>query len=406
MTAARTGRFKSWLWRSPRPHGATIVGRRVSYLELFYDLAYVAIIGQATHQLAGDVSPRGVVDFSIVFALIWIAWVNGSLYVELHGGEDGRTRNIVFAQMCILVLLAVFTGDAANGGGMAFSVVYAAFLIFTAWLWLTVRNRDRQDYAELLDLTGRYVIAMVVSAAVILVGGFLGTEPRLALWALFAIGWIGGLWLLGRLGSGLSAGLAATDSLVERFGSFTIIVLGEVIIGVVAGLVAAHRDALTIAVGILALIVGFGFWWIYFDLVGGRLPRNTAGALTNWALSHFPIALSIAASGAAMVSLVGHAHDANAPAATAWLLGSAVALGLLALIVVEQSLVDAERLATVYRPISLVLAIGAVAALIVGWIDPAPWLLALLLVVVLSVLWTFAVLRFLSADAWGDTAVA
>jgi low temperature requirement protein LtrA len=314
--------------------------------------------------------------------------------------------SIVFAQMCILVLLAVFTGDAANSGGMSFSLVYAAFLIFTAWLWLTVRNQDRQDRPEFLDLTGRYVIAMVVSAAVILASGFLATGPRLLLWALFATAWIGGLWLLGRSSGGLSAGLTATDSLVERFGSFTIIVLGEVVIGVVAGLVAVDRDALTIAVGLLALIVGFGFWWIYFDLVGARLPRNTAGALTNWVLSHFPIALSIAASGAAMVSLIGHAHDANTPAGTSWLLGGAVALGLLALIVIEQSLVDARQLVSVYRPISPVLAVGAVAALVVGWIDPAPWLLALLLVVVLSVLWSFAVLRFLSADAWGDTAVA
>src|SRR4029453_18672696 len=80
----------------------------------------------------------------------------------------------------------------------------------------------------------------------------------------------------------------------------------------------------------------------------------------------------------------------------------AVALGLLALIVIEQSLVDAERLAFVYGPLSVVLAIGAAAALVVGWLRPAPWLLAMLLVLILGVLWAFAVLRFLRADAWGD----
>jgi low temperature requirement protein LtrA len=203
----------------------------------------------------------------------------------------------------------------------------------------------------------------------------------------------------------LSLGTTATDSLVERFGTFTIIVLGEVVLGVVAGLVAAERDGMTIAVGLLALCIGFGLWWIYFDLVGRRLPRN-GPALTNWVLSHFPIALSIAAAGAAIVSLIGHAHDARAPAETAWLLAGAVALGLLALIVTEQALVDAERLFSVYRPVSIVLAIGAVAALVVGWVRPAPWLLALLLVTVLSVLWAFAVLRFLSANAWGDAPAA
>ena len=131
------------------------------------------------------------------------------------------------------------------------------------------------------------------------------------------------------------------------------------------------------------------------------LPRN-GPALTNWVLSHFPIALSIVAAGAAIVSLIGHAHVARAPAETAWLLSGAVALGLLALIVVEQSLVDAARLFSVYRPLRMALAVGAVVALVVGWLRPAPWLLALLLVADLSLLWAFAVLRFLSADAWDD----
>jgi hypothetical protein len=107
------------------------------------------------------------------------------------------------------------------------------------------------------------------------------------------------------------------------------------------------------------------------------------------------------AAGAALVSLIGHAYDARAPEATAWLLGGAVALGLLALIVTLQSLVDPERLLSVYRPLSVVLAMGAVAAVVVGWVRPAPWLLAVLLVATLSVLWAFAVLRFLSADSWG-----
>jgi low temperature requirement protein LtrA len=272
------------------------------------------------------------------------------------------------------------------------------------WLWYSVRGQDA-DRPEFLAVTGRYVVAMGVSAAVILGSGFLTPEPRLVLWAAFSVAWFGGLLIVRRADTVLSLGTSATDSLVERFGTFIIIVLGEVVLGVVAGLVPAERDGMTIAVGLLALCIGFGLWWIYFDLVGRRLPRN-GPALTNWVLSHFPIALSIAAAGAAIASLIGHAHDARAPAETAWLLGGAVALGLLALIVTGQSLVDAERLLSVYRPLGMVLAIGAVAALVVGWVRPAPWLLALLLLAVLSVLWAFAVLRFLRADAWGEARAA
>jgi low temperature requirement protein LtrA len=400
MSGERHSRFKQWLSRPPRPHGAVQFDRRVSFLELFYDLVYVAVIGQASHQLAEHTSVQGAVEFAVVFGLIWFAWINGSLYIELHGGEDGRTRNIVFTQMCILALLAVFTPRAAQSDGTPFSVVYAAFLLFRTWLWYTVRDQDR-DRPEFLVVTAGYVIAMAASAALILVSGFLPPEPRLVIWAAFVAAWCAGLLIVRRDQTLLSLGTTATDSLVERFGTFTIIVLGEVVLGVVAGLVAAERDGMTIAVGLLSLWIGFGFWWIYFDLVGRRLPRN-GPPLTNWVLSHLPVTLSIAAAGAAIVSLIGRAHDARAPAETAWLLTGAVALGLLALIVIEQSLVDTERLAFVYRPLRIALAIGAVAALVVGWVRPAPWLLAVLLVAILSVLWAFAVLRFLRADAWGD----
>ena len=114
--------------------------------------------------------------------------------------------------------------------------------------------------------------------------------------------------------------MTPTDSLVERFGTFTIVVLGEVVFGVVGGLSLADHDVGTIATGVIALVVGFGFWWIYFDLVGGRLPKSDGPALANWILRHLPIALSIAAAGAGMVGLLEHAHDAGTRAATAWLL--------------------------------------------------------------------------------------
>ena len=47
---------------------------------------------------------------------------------ELHGREDGRTRSLVFVQMGILVLLAVFTAEATDGSGRWFALVYAIFL--------------------------------------------------------------------------------------------------------------------------------------------------------------------------------------------------------------------------------------------------------------------------------------
>ena len=397
------GRLAGWFRLPPRAHGETVTGRTVSFLELFYDLVYVAVIAQAAHHLAEHVTLRASAEFAVVFALIWVAWVNGTVYLEVHGRDDGRTRNVVFVQMAVLALLAAFTADAADGGGRGFALVYAAYLALLTWLWFTVRRQDRRSHPEFLLDTGRYMTGMAVAVAAVLASAFLPAGARLLVWAGVAGAWV--LFMLlwvGRSEVGLHRGLPPTESLVERFGLFTIIVLGEVVFGVVDGLSAHDRDLKTTSTGMFALMVGFGLWWIYFDLVGRRLPRSDGTTLALWLLSHLPITLSIAAAGAAMVSLIGHAHDARTPAPTAWLLTGAVALGLVALTVTERTLVDAERLVDVYRPLGLAMVGGAAAALVVGWARPAPWLLALLLVAILSLLWLFAVGRFLRAGAWGD----
>ena len=401
MTSETHRRFKRWFWRPPRPPGEVVADRQVSNLELLYDLVYVAVIGQAAHHLAEHVSVRGLAEFAVVFALIWIAWINGSLYLELHGREDGRTRSIVFVQMGILVLLAVFTAEAADGSGRSFALVYATYQVLQTWLWYSVWRQDRRDHSEFLGLTGGYVAGMAVSVAVILASALLPATPRLMVWAGLGVAWIVGIVLAAR-SSRVGLGLTPTDSLVERFGLFTIIVLGELVIGVVDGLSGAERDAKTILTGMLALSMSFGFWWIYFDLVGRRLPRAERLALANWVMSHLPITLAITGAGAGMVSLIGHAHDASTPAGTSWLLAGAVATGLLALVLTQQTLADAERLSLVFHPLRLALSGGAAAALLVGWLRPAPWLLALLLVAILSAVWSFAVSRFLRADAWGE----
>jgi low temperature requirement protein LtrA len=393
--------FKQWLTAPPRPHGAILKDRTVSNLELFYDLAYVAVIAQASRHLAQHVSLEGFVQFAVLFSMIWFAWFNGSLYVELHGREDGRTRLLVFLQMGILALLAVFTADAAGATGRPFAVVYAAFLALMGGAWYSIRELDRLERPEFLRITAFYVGGMILSTLVVGASAVLPDSWRLAIWTVFLAGWFGFILLGSRGNTRQAEGIVPTDSLVERFGLFTIIVLGEVIIGVVTGLSAVGADALTIATGSFAMVIGFGFWWIYFDLVGRRLPRP-GGTIWTWMLSHLPIQLSIVGAGAAIVSVIEHAHDGATPPATALLLGGSVAIGLVALIVTERSLEDARRLEVVYRPLGAVLAAGAAIALLAGWLAPAPWVLAALIVAILTALWFFVVARMIRAGVWGE----
>jgi low temperature requirement protein LtrA len=157
-------------------------------------------------------------------------------------------------------------------------------------------------------------------------------------------------------------------------------------------------SAAGLATGLTAVVVGFGAWWTYFDFAGGRRPRPERRASLRWVLGHLPLTAAIAAMGAAMVSLVDHAHDGRAPAATAWVLcaGAAVVLG--ATMLLATSLPDWASKRGLYRPLARACAAVAVVCLGVGAARPAPLVLGLALVLLLSIPWVLAVARRLASD--------
>ena len=381
--------FKQRFWQPPRAHGEVIEDRSVGFIELFYDLVYVVVIAQAAHHLAEHISWRTAAEFSVIFGMIWMAWLNGTLYQDLHGRDDGRSRTYIFAQMGILAVLAVYTGDAAGESGQGFAVAYTVFLLLLTWMWYSVRRQDSDEYSA---ITARYLAGMATSVVVIGISSLLPDEARVILWGAFVIGWAAGSLAMRRL-LGESAGITMTDSTLERFGLFTIIVLGEVVVGVVNGLSEATRDFRTVATGLIGLSIGFGAWWTYFDFVGRRFPRGESGVA--WMYGHLPVSMGIAAAGAALVSLVAHAGESRADADAAWLLAGSIAMTLVALIITMRTLADYDRLPSIYRPLTNVMIGAAVAVLLIGWWRPAPWVFVLALFVTLSTVWWFAVDRYL-----------
>ena len=385
--------LRRWFLRPPRPHGEVIEDRTVSFLELFYDLVYVVLIRQIAHTLAEDVSWSGVLDFAVVFGLIWIGWFNGAAFHEQHGREDGRNRSFIFLQMGILTVLAVFTGHAASTDGEQFALIYAVLLAVLLCQWASVYRTDAPEYRP---GALRYIAGLVVSIGALLASSGMGDTGRLAVWAAVVGGSVALVVVYMLRTSDDSLGIRATHSMVERYGLFIIIVLGEVVVGVVDGLLAVgDLEFRTVATGVLGLSIAFGFWWTYFDYVGRRLPRQDGGSLVLWIYSQLPIALAVAAAGAGMVSLIEHAADARTPEPSSWLLAGSVSALLIAIVATIVALADYRRLAALYRPLVVALLFGAAAALAIGSARPAPWLLATLLDLILIAIWFFAFARSL-----------
>jgi len=357
----------------------------VSFLELFYDLVYVVLIGQVAHHLAGNVDWSGLLDFAVVFGLIWYAWLNGTLWHELHSREDGRSRNYIFMQMGLLALLAVFAGEATGDRGPSFATVYAVLFVLFTWQWFLVHRIDDVRYRQ---TTTRYLAGMISTVAVVVASAFVGREARLWMWGVVVVVW--SVWGFRLVAFDRTAGFGEgfTASLIERFGLFTIIVLGEVVVGVVQGISDTEElTPITIATGVGALTIGYGLWWNYFDALGRRVPGQQGPRLAGWLSAHLPLAMAIAAGGAAMVSLVEHAADSRSPVGSSWLLAGSVSVALLGIAIASRALPADAFPNGMSEQILPTYGVAIVAILFIGAMRPAPIILVVTTSLLLALTW-------------------
>ena len=393
----RWAQVRRRLWQPPRAHGEQPRERVVGPIELFYDLAVVVLVAQAAHHLAVHLTWSGLGDYVVVFTLVWIAWINGSLHHELHGHEDARARSTFLLQILILVAMGAMIPEADGARGAAFAVSAAVLFAVLAGLWLLAARGDSPEYrrSSRLFVSGTAACAVLLAASAPLPAG-----DRLAAWGLIAAAYLAGFAVLTLTAVPEQlAALSVTDALIERFGLLAIIVLGETLTNVTAGLAQRPISTLTLAVGLVAVVVGFGAWWTYFDFAGHREPRRTSAADLRWMFGHLPLTASIAAMGAAMVSLVDHAGDDRTPAPTAWMLCSGAAAALCSTMLIASSLQDWHEERALYRPLAWTCLGVALACLALAAVRPAPIVLGIILVILLSIPWGLAVRhRIATAD--------
>jgi low temperature requirement protein LtrA len=126
----------------------------------------VVLVAQAGHHLAGHLSWGGLGEYAVIFTLVWIAWVNGSLHHELHGHEDARARLTFLLQILVLAAMGAFIPEADGARGAAFAVAAGVLFAVLAVLWLLAARGDEPQFRRpsWLFVTG------TVASAVLLAG--------------------------------------------------------------------------------------------------------------------------------------------------------------------------------------------------------------------------------------------
>lgn len=305
--------------------------RVASPLELFFDLCFVVAVAQAGVQLVHSVAEahaaEGILNYAMVFFAIWWAWMNFTWFASAYDNDDVPYRLVTLVQISGVLVLAAGVGRAFEDHDWSLVVLgYVIMRLAMTAQWLrAARTATDAERATALRYAGGVALCQI---------GWLGLlflpEPTRP--------WLFLVMAIAELSVPVYAERGFQTSwhphhIAERYGLFTIIVLGETILAATVAVKSAadENDALgellPIAVG--GLLIVFSAWWIYFTVpIHGHLRSSRESFL--WGYGHYLIFASAAAIGAglevAVEETVHKAHISTLAASAAVTLPTALYL--------------------------------------------------------------------------------
>ncbi|MFD6423272.1 low temperature requirement protein A [Streptomyces sp. NPDC060198] len=331
-------------------------------LELLFDLTFVVAVSQAAsqlhHALAEDHVGTGLAGYAAVFFAIWWAWMNFTWFASAYDTDDVPYRLVTLLQMAGVLVLAAGVPAAFQDGD--FTVVVIGYVIMRVAMiaqWLRAASQHPEGRRCALRYATGIGVAQIGWVARLAVpdGWQAATFVLLVLVELAVPAWAE---------SGGNTTSWHPEHIAERYGLFTIIVLGEVILASLAAVQSAVSDhglsapVLLIAIGGLLLV--FGLWWMYFT--GGEIGLPTLRSALTWGYAHYGVFASLAALGAGLEAAVDatehHAHLSERTASLAVAVPVTVVLVLLGALHRMTGTGGAEHTAVVASGALVVLALG------------------------------------------------
>ena len=305
--------------------------RSATWLELFYDLVFVVAVANLGHRLLVETTWETVFGYVGLFIPLWWAWASYTFYADRYDTNDLGQRVLAVIQMIAIAIMAVrISGDKGDST--------RAFAVANVMAWLPLIGmyiRARRHVEGTRDLVTGYIRGFSIATAIWAISIFVEPPLRYILWA---IGQIISMYTPYYYRKIQAKVPLDASHLPERFGLFTILVLGESIAATVAGLAHEGWETSPTFVAILGVIIASSLWWLYFDNLDGKVVRRRPEQArtwkpTVWLFSHLPLAISLVAAGIGTEFLIEHTSE-ELPSAERWLVlgGTAAALGAMALL--------------------------------------------------------------------------
>jgi low temperature requirement protein LtrA len=317
-------------WRPPRLRigEGSEDERHATWLELFFDLVFVAAIAQLGIRLSHDTTWDGLLKFLMLFIPVWWAWVGPAFYATRFDADDPLHRFLTLAQMAAVAALAVNVHDGLGVGSRGFTLAYASVRVVLVIEYV----RAGRHIVRARPLTRRYSMGFGLAAAIWLISALTPVPLRFVLWGLGLVVDVGTPLLAGQLHSDLAP---HPMHLPERFGLFTLIVLGESVMAVVAGVARQQWNPASAISAFLAMTVAFSLWWIYFDTMDDQAIKAARAGRVRlyqvWLYAHLPLVVGLAATGVGVQELLISVQRTAAPIAVRWLFCGSLAACLASL---------------------------------------------------------------------------
>ena len=290
--------------------------RSATWLELFFDLVFVVTVAALAHLLEEDFTWTGIGTVALIFLPIWWSWMELSYYGDLFDDNSVSYQWLMVLAMLVVAQLAITLRADGLRATDQVTLVFMA-LIFVSWVMYL---RAYLLYPDLRWFIRRFWGAISLS---------------LGIWALSLFvphPWQYVCWVVATLVQALAGPtiyLTRKDYPVqlshmpERFGLFSIIVLGEGMVALTA-VSEAEAFAWDIAwteLGAFALVVCL--WKLYFyesskDTITEQLRSDTQRSTWHsfyYGYSHYFLYLAIILISVSLLMLIetsfGHTHGGH-----------------------------------------------------------------------------------------------
>jgi low temperature requirement protein LtrA len=346
--------------------------RHASWLELFFDLVFVFAVSRVAYAFSHDLTIDGALRYFAAFAFVWWAWVGYAFYANRFESEETIYRLLMFSGMLGVAALAMSVRRAFTPeGAAAFTLSYVA--VRAVLILLYVRAAYYVPLAR--EFCVRYITGFSVGAGLWLVSLLFPAPARYWLWAAGFAAELLTPYLNNRI---LNRTPFDTSHMPERFGLFTIIVLGEAVIAAATGASQVEWRMTTVLTAASGFGIAAALWWIHFEFVEDyALRRGRVWARFAYMYGHYVMVIGIVAIGVGVEHAIREAGSGeHLSLQTRSALMGGVALFLLAITVIRLVSQICHLIWT--RAIAIAIALALMAT---GWLLPP---LAVLCVILLA----------------------